>query len=101
MSLREGYFNNDSNKVSKLTKSLYGLKQAPRQWNEKLTYALIENEFGQSKNDYSLFTRCKDSMFVALLVYVDDIVITGNCEKEITNYKLFLQSKFMFRIQAY
>ncbi|GKB92237.1 ribonuclease H-like domain-containing protein [Tanacetum coccineum] len=46
----------------KLNKSLYGLKQAPMQWNAKLTYALAENEFIQSKSDYSLFTKSKSDL---------------------------------------
>ncbi|KAJ0534339.1 putative RNA-directed DNA polymerase [Helianthus annuus] len=42
MSLPQGYFSNDKNKVCKLVKSLYGLKQAPRKWNEKLTSVLVD-----------------------------------------------------------
>ncbi|GJR65558.1 ceroid-lipofuscinosis neuronal protein 5-like protein [Tanacetum coccineum] len=76
MSLPPSYYDKNETKVCKLVKSLYGLKQAPRQWNEKLTCALIENVFIQSKNDYSLYVKSKNGMFIALLVYVDDIVIT-------------------------
>ncbi|GKC08372.1 ribonuclease H-like domain-containing protein [Tanacetum coccineum] len=50
-----GYFPANDIRVWRLKKSLYGLKQAPRQWNDKLTSALIENEFSQSKSDYSLY----------------------------------------------
>ncbi|GKE83906.1 ribonuclease H-like domain-containing protein, partial [Tanacetum coccineum] len=35
-----------------------------------------ESGFVQSVNDHSLFTKSKDNKFIALLVYVDDIVIT-------------------------
>ncbi|GJR37679.1 ribonuclease H-like domain-containing protein [Tanacetum coccineum] len=78
MTLPDGYNNEDKSKVSKLNKSLYGLKQAPRQWNAKLTNALAEHGFEQSKFDYSLYTKHNGDKFVALLVYVDDNVITGN-----------------------
>ncbi|GKA43534.1 ribonuclease H-like domain-containing protein, partial [Tanacetum coccineum] len=92
----EGYFPS-GNKVCKLKKSLYGLKQAPRQWNAKLTSTLTENGFSQSKSDYSLFTKTDKGVFLALLVYVDDIIITGNNVAEIEKFKIFLKSKFMIK----
>lgn len=95
--LPKGFNGGDDTKVCKLNKSLYGLKQAPRQWNAKLTNALVEHGFEQSKLDYSLYVKQKGSVFVALLVYVDDIVITGNDEEEINNFKKFLSSKFMIK----
>ncbi|GJX00809.1 ribonuclease H-like domain-containing protein [Tanacetum coccineum] len=96
MKLPEGYFPSD-NKVCRLKKSLYGLKQAPRQWNAKLTSTLIENGFSQSKSDYSLYTKSDKGVFLALLVYVDDIIITGNSVSEIKKFKVFLKSKFMIK----
>ncbi|GJY41355.1 ribonuclease H-like domain-containing protein [Tanacetum coccineum] len=92
----EGYFSSD-NKVCRLKKSLYGLKQAPRQGNAKLTFTLIENGFSQSKSDYSLYTKSDKGVFLALLVYVDDIIITGNSSSEIEKFKVFLKSKFMIK----
>ncbi|GJY09667.1 ribonuclease H-like domain-containing protein [Tanacetum coccineum] len=92
----EGYFPSD-NKVCRLKKSLYGLKQAPRQWNAKLTSTLIENGFSQSKSDYSLYTKSDKGVFLALLVYVDDIIITGNSISEIEKFKGYLKSKFMIK----
>lgn len=97
MQLPPGFYDKDETRVCKLNKSLYGLKQAPRQWNEKLTTALIENGFKQSVNDYSLYTKDKNGVFLALLVYVDDIVITGNNVDEIEKFKGFLKSKFMIK----
>nr|GEY67607.1 ribonuclease H-like domain-containing protein [Tanacetum cinerariifolium] len=78
MTLPDGYNNKDKSKVCKLNKSLYDLKQAPRQWNAKLTTALAEHGHEQSKFDYSLYTKHRGDKFIALLVYVDDIVITEN-----------------------
>ncbi|GJU62892.1 ribonuclease H-like domain-containing protein [Tanacetum coccineum] len=95
MKLPEGYFSKDYKIVCKLVKSLYGLKQAPRKWNEKLISVLLENNFIQSKNDFSLFIKNKNGVFIALLVYVDDIVITGNNGDEINKVKEFLSSKFV------
>ncbi|GJS62449.1 ribonuclease H-like domain-containing protein [Tanacetum coccineum] len=93
----QGYYASDYNKVCILKKSLYGLKRAPRQWNAKLTCALVENGFSQSKSDYSLFTKSDNGVFLALLVYVDDIIITGNDTSEIEKFKEFLRTKFMIK----
>ncbi|GJX43863.1 ribonuclease H-like domain-containing protein [Tanacetum coccineum] len=96
MKPHEGYFPS-GNKVCRLKKSLYGLKQAPRQWNAKLTSALIENGFSHRKADYSLYTKSDKDVFLALLVYVNDIIITGNNVSEIDKFKVFLKSKFMIK----
>ncbi|GJS67877.1 ribonuclease H-like domain-containing protein [Tanacetum coccineum] len=82
-----GFSKTNENKVCKLKKSLYGLKQAPKQWNHKLTKALRDAGFVQSKNDHSLFVKNDGSVSLYVLVYVDDLVITGNNELEIEKNK--------------
>ena len=50
---------------------------------------------GLSKvNMIILFTKSSGDVFIALLVYIDDIVITGNNVIEIENVKSFMSSKF-------
>ncbi|GKA35698.1 putative RNA-directed DNA polymerase [Tanacetum coccineum] len=89
-----GFFSNNESKVCKLKKNVYGLKQAPRQWNHKLSEALLEACVVQSKNDHSLFIKSKEGFSLYLLVYVDDLVITGSNVDEIENFKKFLNNKF-------
>ncbi|GJY23508.1 ribonuclease H-like domain-containing protein [Tanacetum coccineum] len=102
MTLPPGYFSINDNRVCRLVKSLYGLKQAPRQWNEMLWTVLLEKGFKQSKSDYSLFIKSEEkNVFVALLVYVDDIVITENNLKEVNSCKHFLQTKFQIKDLEY
>ncbi|GJU66862.1 ribonuclease H-like domain-containing protein [Tanacetum coccineum] len=67
------------------------------QWNAKLTTALAKHGFEQSKFDYSLYTKHRSGMFIDLLVYVDDIVITGSDIDGINEFKLFLSTKFYIK----
>ncbi|XP_040987725.1 uncharacterized mitochondrial protein AtMg00810-like [Juglans microcarpa x Juglans regia] len=54
--------------------------------------------FSQSKFDYSLFTKGnKKGAFTALLVYVDDIIIGGNSQREIDLLKAHLHGKFKIK----
>ena len=80
--------------VCKLTKSLYGLKQAPRQWFSKLCSALKDHGFQQSKCDYSLFTKITQGRLTTILIYVDDLLLTGTDIQDIEDVKQFLSALF-------
>lgn len=83
--------------MCRLNKSLYGLKQASRQWFAKFSTAVQAAGYVQSKADYSLFTCRNGKSFTALLIYVDDILITGNDLKAISTLKQFLHSRFRIK----
>ncbi|KAM1277315.1 hypothetical protein ACFX13_030432 [Malus domestica] len=64
--------------VCKLRRSLYGLKQAPRAWFQCFSNHLEHLGFVASQADSSLFVYCHGLIRIYLLIYVDDILITGN-----------------------
>lgn len=66
--------------VLRLKKSLYGLKQAPRIWWDKMTSFLRKAGFYQCNAEPSVFTRSLNSHFIILLLFVDDILLTGDQE---------------------
>lgn len=87
----------DKSLVCKLHKALYGLKQAPRQWYERLKAALVQFGFQGSKCDPSLFVYTRGTNIVYLLVYVDDIIITGSSPAIISGLVNQLNSVFTLK----
>ena len=85
MQLPLGYqLTNEPNQVCKLKKALYGLKQSPRAWFSRFTEAMIDLNYHQSRGDHVLFIKHSATGAVTLLlVYVDDILITGGDAAEI------------------
>ncbi|XP_074288561.1 uncharacterized protein LOC141613715 [Silene latifolia] len=94
----EGYTAGNANDVFLLNRSLYGLKQASRQWNVELSKFLAKHGFIQAKSDYSLFTKSDDQgSFTVIVVYVDDLLITGNNESHISSIKNLLDKAFTIK----
>lgn len=85
------------NAVLKLEKSLYGLKQASRQWYLKFSTTLMNLGFQKSHSDHTLFTRKDNNIFIAVLVYVDDIVIASNSDHAISQLTTDLARAFKLR----
>jgi len=72
---------------------LYGLKQASRTWFSTFSHGIKSIGFQQS--DYSLFTRQNNSLFTALLIYVDDILLTYN---DLTEIQIVYYNNFALKI---
>ncbi|OMO62750.1 hypothetical protein CCACVL1_22657 [Corchorus capsularis] len=83
--------------VCKLQKSIYGLKQAPRTWYTALSSFLIEVGFHQSKSDSSLFIYTANDVLAYFLVYVDDIILTGNSKFFLDEFIGALSKKFSLK----
>ncbi|CAA7017946.1 unnamed protein product [Microthlaspi erraticum] len=80
--------------VCKLNKAVYGLKQAPRAWYLELKAFLLSLGFKNSLADTSLFTLQVGKDFIYLLVYVDDILITGSTKAGIQRILNLLAERF-------
>ncbi|KAK9074370.1 hypothetical protein SSX86_006968 [Deinandra increscens subsp. villosa] len=85
------------NHVCRLHKALYGLKQAPRAWFQRLSTFLIQSGFSCSRADPSLFVFKRDSCILYLLVYVDDLILTGNQEDTIATFITKLHHEFAIK----
>eukprot|EP00253_Pinus_taeda_P030704 PITA_30704 len=87
--------NGHEHKVCKLVNSLDGLKQAPRDWYEKLTEHLLKLNFKHyDLDDATLFVKQVGKTVVYLVVYVDDLLMTGNNESHTTSIKKELRKGF-------
>jgi len=89
-----GLVSSSKSVVCKLKRSLYGLKQAPRAWFDKFRTTLLRFSFVQNKYDSSLFLCTTSTGYVFLLVYVDDIVITGTDSTLISRLQQHLRDSF-------
>ncbi|KAL4377039.1 hypothetical protein GQ457_02G041930 [Hibiscus cannabinus] len=83
--------------VCKLNKSIYGLKQASRQWFGTFSQVVLKCGFSQSPSDHSLFVKGTGDDFVALLVYVDDIILAGQNLELLQGVQLFLKEHFKLK----
>ncbi|PRQ16867.1 putative RNA-directed DNA polymerase [Rosa chinensis] len=83
--------------VCKLHKSIYGLKQSPRTWYAKLSSVLEEVGFHISNADSSLFVRIGSTSKLVVLIYVDDLIVTGDNFEEIQSLKQSLRNKFAIK----
>ncbi|CAN6568409.1 unnamed protein product [Malus baccata var. baccata] len=83
-----------SDYVCRFHKSLYDLKQAPKAWNDRFTSFLPTLGFNTTYADSSLFVKQGGSSVVILILYVDDIIITGNTASVIDDVIVALTKEF-------
>ena len=84
-----------TSKVCRLKKSLYGLKQSPRAWFERFTRAVKQYGYLQCQADHTLYVKhSPGGKITILIVYVDDIILTGDYDEEIQRLKKVLAKEF-------
>jgi Reverse transcriptase (RNA-dependent DNA polymerase) len=95
MTLPPGYKStSDPSSVCKLKKAIYGLKQSPRAWYARLSFSLLKINFIKSTTDSTMFVKHSQKSTTIILVYVDDIIVTGNDNEEIKRVKEYLKREF-------
>ncbi|KAG2860558.1 hypothetical protein PC113_g7926 [Phytophthora cactorum] len=77
-----------------LVKAIYGLKQASRVWNETFDEFVCSIGFQVSAFDPCLYIKVVDGHCVLVLVYVDDVLITGSSPELIARTKTDLKTRF-------
>lgn len=96
MELPLGVKNDSSkqNKVCKLKKTIYGLKQSPRAWFERFSMTMKAFGYKQSNADHTLFIKHKKGKLTTLIVYVDDMILTGDDYEEMRPLQDYLATEF-------
>ncbi|BBG93508.1 ABC-2 type transporter family protein, partial [Prunus dulcis] len=94
MDIPPGYNTTQTGTVCRLRKALYGLKQSPRAWFGRFTMAMKNNGFKQCNSDHTLFLKHRKGKVTALIIYVDDMIITGNDKQEISQLQDYLATEF-------
>ncbi|CAM8968928.1 unnamed protein product [Rhodiola kirilowii] len=81
--------------VCRLRRSLYGLKQAPRARFERFSSVITAAGFSPSAHDPALFVHTSSRGRTLLLLYVDDMLITGDDPHYIAFVKEKLGTQFL------
>ena len=81
-------------KTFRLNKALYGLKQAPKAWYDKFSKVMLDFGFRFCLTDTALFVKNSDAGIIILLLYVDDMIITGSDKQGVYDIKKFLKTHF-------
>jgi hypothetical protein len=87
-------YDHPPHKVCYLPRALYGLKQAPRAWFAKFSCVVAQQSFVPSAYDSALFLRTIGAGIILILLYVDDMIITGDDLSSIRDLQHFLSQNF-------
>ena len=84
----------EPNKVCHIRRAFYGLKQVPRAWFAKFSSTISCLGYIASHFDSALFFYRTNKGTILLLLYVDDMIITGDDLNGIQELKDFLNQQF-------
>jgi len=82
-----GFIQTNSKLVCYLRKFLYGFKQAPRAWYAKTDRFLLDTSFSRCHSNNTVYTKKVDKLLIIIVLYVDDIILTGSDTNLINHVK--------------
>eukprot|EP00253_Pinus_taeda_P023103 PITA_23103 len=88
------FIQTESTLVCRLNESLYGLKQAPRAWYGKMDSFLLDTGFSRCHSDNNVYTKKVGKSLIILVLYVDDLILTGSDPNLINHVKSSLKKQF-------
>ena len=95
MDLPPGYTATSEAKIAcRLQRALYELKQSPRAWFGRFSSAMRKYGFQQSNSDHTLFLKHYVGKITAFIVYVDNMIITGDDVEETSRLQEQLSTEF-------
>ena len=92
----EGY-RSPGNLVWKLKKSLYGLRQSGKNWNDCIHKFFTKSGFTRSDSDPCMYHKTDDSGYVIIVVWVDDIILSGTSLECLNKMKQLLKNRFKMK----
>lgn len=89
------YLRSDGTMVVRLDKALYGCVEASSLWFKDLSGVLLAGGFTQNPYDMCVFNRIEsDKSQTTIVLHVDDMMVTGSCEKHVDSVNEYLKSKY-------
>jgi len=83
----QGFINKgNEGKELRLKKALYGLKQDPRAWYSQIDQYFIDQGFGISRSEPTLYIKTQGQYHLIISLYVDDLFYIGNNMKMMTEF---------------
>jgi hypothetical protein len=86
-----------SGKMCRLWKALYGLKQSSRAWFGRFTDAMKRIAYHHGNSAHILFIKHKNDRVTLLIIYVDNMIVSGNDTDRIKRLQECLSTEFKMK----
>ena len=83
--------------MCKLQRSIYGLVQASQSWNVRFDEVIKAYGFIQTYGEACIYKKVSGSSVAFLILYVDDILLTGNDIEFLDSIKGYLNKNFSMK----